>query len=160
MDFIVDAHYLTFKNAIFDGVSIQAVLDHVVDPSLVVTEIHRVLRPDGIVYSETPFIQQVHEGAHDFQRNTALGYRYLFSIFDVMKIGGNGGWAGLVLAWSLRYFFWTIFRNKSIAILLSASLYPILKFFNRFTAERAMFDSSSGVYFLGKREMQKLGIQI
>jgi ubiquinone/menaquinone biosynthesis C-methylase UbiE len=93
VDFIVDAHYLPFKNAVFDGVWIRAVLEHVVDPSLVVTEIHRVLRPDGIVYSDTPFMQQVHEGAHDFQRYTALGHRYLFSSFDVMKIGGNGGLA-------------------------------------------------------------------
>ena len=51
IDYVADAHYLPFKNAIFDGVIIQAVLEHVVDPQLVVSEIHRVLKKDGIVYA-------------------------------------------------------------------------------------------------------------
>ena len=35
----------------------------------------------GIVYAETPFMQQVHEGAYDFTRYTVLGHRYLFKKF-------------------------------------------------------------------------------
>ena len=55
---IADAHYLPFKNEEFDGVWIQAVLEHVVDPNLVVSEIHRVLKPDGIVYAENEEIKR------------------------------------------------------------------------------------------------------
>jgi hypothetical protein len=40
--------------------------------------------------------------------------------------------------------------------MLSAPLYPILRFLDRFTAEKAMFDSSSGVYFLGKKGNAKI----
>jgi len=53
---------------VFDAVWIQAVLEHVLDPVRVVAEIHRVLRPGGLVYSEIPFMQEVHEGAYDFTR--------------------------------------------------------------------------------------------
>ena len=33
----------------FDGVMIQAVLEHVLEPTRVVAEIHRVLKPDGLL---------------------------------------------------------------------------------------------------------------
>ena len=48
VDYIADAHYLPFKNETFDGVWIQAVLEHVVSPETVVKEIFRVLKNDGI----------------------------------------------------------------------------------------------------------------
>ena len=46
---IADAHSLPFSDAAFDAVWIQAVLEHVLEPELVVAEIHRVLTPDGLV---------------------------------------------------------------------------------------------------------------
>ena len=65
---ICDAHDLPFSDETFDGVIVQAVLEHVVDPYRCVEEIHRVLNEEGIVYAETPFMQQVHGGhttSHD-----------------------------------------------------------------------------------------------
>jgi SAM-dependent methyltransferase len=150
VDYIADSHYLPFKNQVFDGIWVQAVLEHVVDPSLVISEIYRILKNDGIVYAETPFMQQVHEGAHDFQRYTILGHRFLFRDFDVIKIGGNGG-SGVALAWSLRYFFWSILRSKYLAIILSAPFYLFLRFLDRFASKNSLYDSASGVYFLGKK---------
>ena len=74
-------------------------------------EIYRVLNKKGIVYAETPFMQQVHEGAYDFARFTVLGHRYLFKDFEMIEIGGNKG-PEFVLAWAVRYFFWALIRNK------------------------------------------------
>ena len=70
-----------------------------------VAEIHRVMKASGYVYAETPFMQQVHEGAYDFTRFTVLGHRYLFKDFDSIIIGGNGG-SGEVLSWSIKHFVW------------------------------------------------------
>jgi len=56
---------------------VQAGLEHVRDLWQVVAEIHRVLKDDGLVYAETPFMQQVHEGPYDFTRFTESGHRYL-----------------------------------------------------------------------------------
>lgn len=66
VDLVCDGHYLPFVSSNFDGVWIQAVLEHVVEPSIVVAEIHRVLKDEGLVYAETPFMQQVHEGGYDY----------------------------------------------------------------------------------------------
>jgi SAM-dependent methyltransferase len=66
--FIADAHQIPLASGSVDGVCIQAVLEHVINPEQVVSETSRVLRPGGLVYAETPFMQRVHEGAYDFMR--------------------------------------------------------------------------------------------
>ena len=50
-------------------------------------EIYRVLKSDGIVYIETPFMQQVHGGKYDFTRFTYLGHRRLFARFQEIESG-------------------------------------------------------------------------
>ena len=87
----------------FDGVVVQAVLEHVLSPATVVAEIHRVLRDGGLVYAETPFMQAVHEGAFDFTRFTDLGHRRLFGRFEEIDRGVAVG-PGSSLLWALRYF--------------------------------------------------------
>lgn len=155
VDAISDAHYLPFKENFFDGVWIQAVLEHVVEPKVVVDEIERILKDDGIVYAETPFMQQVHEGAYDFNRFTLLGHRYLFKSFEAIEIGKTKG-AGESLAWSIRYFFLALFRSKKIATVLTLPFLIILNFLENFLDKRSDFDSSSGVFFLGKKNNFKL----
>ena len=74
-----------------DAVICQAVLEHVLEPASAVSEIHRVLRRDGLVYAETPFMQQVHERAYDFSRFTQSGHRWLFRRFSEISAGPIGG---------------------------------------------------------------------
>ena len=148
VDFIADAHFLPFKDKTFDGVFIQAVLEHVVDPQGVVTEIARVLKPGGVVYSEIPFMQQVHEGAYDFTRFTPLGHRRLFRHFSCQALGGLGG-PGIVLAWSVKYFLWALTRSKSLSIGLAAPVFLIGRLLDKLMSEKAMWDAPSGSYFLG-----------
>ena len=155
VDYVSDAHYLPFKSNSFDAVWIQAVLEHVLEPEKVVSEIHRVLKRDGYVYAETPFMQQVHEGAYDFTRFTVLGHRYLFKNFTSIDIGGNKG-AGVALAWSIKYFLWALFRSKRIASLLSLPFTILLRLLEKFVDERSLYDASSGVYFLGKKNSETL----
>ena len=155
VDYVSDAHYLPFKSKSFDGVWIQAVLEHVLDPQQVVSEIYRVLRDDGYVYAETPFMQQVHEGAYDFTRFTLIGHRYLFKSFKQVKMGGNKG-AGVALAWSIKYFFWAFFRSRFLGTILSLPFTIILRFLDNFISSDSLYDSSSGVYFLGKKAQIKL----
>ena len=150
VDFIADAHYLPFADKIFDGVIIQAVLEHVLDPQSVVEEIHRVLKSDGYVYAETPFMQQVHEGAYDYYRFTVLGHRYLFKKFELISMGGIKG-AGTVLAWSVRYLLWGIFNSRKISLIVSAPFFLAARLLDRLSRRQSMADNSSGVFFLGKK---------
>src|SRR5262249_19705623 len=75
---LCDAHALPFKDGSVDAVVAQAVLEHVADPVRCTEEIDRVLRPTGLVYSEIPFMQQVHLRGYDFTRFSHIGHRRLF----------------------------------------------------------------------------------
>ena len=149
-DVVCDAHYMPFKSNSYDGVWIQAVLEHVVEPSKVVSEIYRVLKANGIVYAETPFMQQVHEGAYDFTRYTMLGHRYLFKDFDMVRMGGNKG-PEVVLTWSFRYFVWALTRSRKLARFTGLVFGMLMRPFAGLMSRKSMFDASSGVFFLGRK---------
>lgn len=150
VDAICDAHYLPLKDNYYDGVWIQAVLEHVVEPHKVVNEIHRVLKKNGLVYAETPFLQPVHEGAYDFTRYTVLGHRYLFKNFKLLGMGGLGGPEKFFVL-SFKYLIWSITRSKLVAKIFSLILGIFLRPISFFTNEASIYDASSGVYFFGKK---------
>jgi SAM-dependent methyltransferase len=86
-----DAHKLPWRDAVADGVLIQGVLEHVLDPERIVGEIHRVLRPGGVVIAEVPFIQHYHEDPVDFRRWTHYGFAHLFRAFETVDTGVCAG---------------------------------------------------------------------
>jgi SAM-dependent methyltransferase len=151
---IFDSHQVPFSDSVFDLVVVQAVLEHVLDPFACVEEIYRVLKPDGMIYAETPFMQQVHGGKYDFHRFTHLGHRRLFRKFEEKDSGLVAG-AGSGLAWSLRYFILSFAPNKKIDKALSygsSFLVFWLKYFDYIlNTTRGSFDSACGYYFWGKK---------
>lgn len=151
---ICDAHDLPLAEGSFDGVVVQAVLEHVPDPYRCVSEIHRVLKQGGIVYSETPFMQQVHMGRYDFTRFTDLGHRRLFSRFDEIDRGVLIGPA-TALAWSVRSFLsgFTDSRIlKKIINAISGLLFFWIKYFDYILIrKKSSYDAASGFFFLGRK---------
>ena len=152
---VCDAHDLPFADGAFDAVVIQAVLEHVIDPPRVVSELHRVLGPDGIIYSEVPFMQQVHEGAYDFTRWTLGGHRRLLRGFDELDAGAVGG-PGEALSWSIRYFLLALAGSnrwtRRLVVLVAISLTLPLRWADHVLAQRPSgVDAAAGTYFLGKR---------
>lgn len=156
---ICDAHNLPFADNSFDGVVIQAVLEHVVDPYRCVAEVHRVLKPAGVVYSETPFMQQVHLGRYDFTRFTHLGHQRLFRNFTEVASGPVCG-SGMALAWSYQYFLLSFVKSTAARALMKviARLTGFwLKYFDYLTIDRAgSYDAASGYYFLGTKSDRTL----
>jgi SAM-dependent methyltransferase len=156
---ICDAHDLPFAENSFDGVVIQAVLEHVVDPYRCVAEVHRVLQPAGVVYSETPFMQQVHLGRYDFTRFTHLGHQRLFRNFTEVASGPVCG-SGMALAWSYQYFLLSFVKSPTARALMKviARLTGFwLKYFDYLTIDRAgSYDAASGYYFLGTKSDRTL----
>ncbi|HEY4344560.1 MAG TPA: class I SAM-dependent methyltransferase [Parvibaculum sp.] len=147
--FSADAHRIPLQDRSVDAVCVQAVLEHVLDPARVVSEIYRVLKPGGYVYAETPFMQQVHEGAYDFTRFTELGHRWLFRDFDVLDRGPIGG-PGLSVYWAMKYFFRGLTRSRMAANVLSLP-FGVLALFDRFMPAGHLIDGANGVYFLGRK---------
>jgi SAM-dependent methyltransferase len=149
-----DAHQIPLADSSVDGVIVQAVLEHVLEPSAVVREIHRVLKPGGIVYAETPFMQQVHEGAYDFTRFTELGHRWLWRQFEEIDRGVIGG-PGLSLYWSGRYFCRAVLGHRRLADAVS---FPLIGFsmFDRLLPLDRKIEGANGVRFLGRKAERAL----
>lgn len=155
-----DAHDLPFADGSVDAVIVQAVLEHVVDPHRCVSEIHRVLAPGGLVYSETPFMQQVHLRGFDFTRFTHLGHRRLFRWFTEVDSGVVAG-PGTALAWSWRYFLSSLSSKPR----WSDALYKVgrvtgfgFELFDHVLRQRpAALDAASCTYFLGAKATEPLG---
>jgi len=151
---IADSHVLPFADDSLDGIVVQAVLEHVLDPLQCVREIRRVLRPGGLVYAEIPFMQPVHGGRYDFTRYTDLGLRRLFRHFNHIDSGATCG-TGMALAWSAQYFLASFARGTAARRVLSAIaayLTFYLKYFDRWLIDRAgTLDGASGLFFLGAK---------
>lgn len=151
---VADAHRLPFEDGVFDGVWVQAVLEHVLEPASVVSEIHRVLRRGGLVYAETPFMQQVHERGYDFSRFTRSGHRWLFKQFSEIRAGRIGG-AGVALVWSIRYFARALGAGDKLSRLVALPFFWI-RLLDPLTRGRAGLDAASGFFFLGRRAERAL----
>lgn len=149
IDFIADAHSIPIVDSSIDLVIIQAVLEHVLEPAVVVSECYRVLKTDGYIYAETPFLQHVHEGAYDFTRFTTLGHRILFKDFSELSSGYIGG-MGQSLLWSIEYFFSGLFRSRFIGKFFKM-LFLWLRPLEKIIPNKWNNDGACGCYFLGKR---------
>jgi SAM-dependent methyltransferase/uncharacterized protein YbaR (Trm112 family) len=147
--FIADAHQIPVASSSLDLVIVQAVLEHVADPAVVVGEIHRVLKADGIVYSDTPFMQQVHEGRFDFTRFTDLGHQLLFKDFELLEAGASGG-AGTSLLWSIDYFFRALLKSNTAGKVARVA-FAWLRHADRLLSSRHSRDGASGVYLVGRK---------
>jgi len=159
VDVVCDGHNLPFPDETFDGVVLQAVLEHVLDPAQVVAEAYRVLRPHGLVYAETPFLQAVHEGAFDFTRWTDLGHRRLFRMFTELDRGVVVGPATTLL-WAIIYFARSIPPRGSGALIVEKLVTLVffwLKYFDRILLTHpGAVDGASGVYFVGQKSTTPL----
>jgi SAM-dependent methyltransferase/uncharacterized protein YbaR (Trm112 family) len=147
--FIGDAHHMPLPDAFFDAVVVQAVLEHVLNPQDVVAEIWRVLKDGGLVYAETPFMQQVHEGPYDFTRFTESGHRYLFRRFEMVRSGASGG-PGLQFMWSVDYLARSLFRSRTAGKLAKLAFFWVRYLDKIIPAEYAV-DGASGVFFFGRK---------
>ena len=151
---VCDGHDIPIADASFDAVIAQAVLEHVADPARVVAEAHRVLKPDGIIYAETPFMQQVHMAAYDFSRFTHLGHRRLFRQFAEVDSGIVAG-PGSALAWASEYFAASLSHHRLVSRSLAAAArlltFWLARLDRRLARNPAAYDAAAGFYFLGRK---------
>ena len=84
---LVDIHKLPFKNESFDSCICNAVLEHIREPEVALSECHRVLRRGGgVMWVSVPFLQPIH-AKYDFRRFTGQGLTY-----EVEKAGFHVDW--------------------------------------------------------------------
>ncbi|WP_336965864.1 class I SAM-dependent methyltransferase [Sphingobium aquiterrae] len=156
VSFLADAHAMPIAAQSVDGVWIQAVLEHVIDPVQVVAEIARVLRPGGLVFADTPFLWPVHEKAYDFTRWTPNGHRWLFRDFGVIAAGTSSG-PGTLSLLALRHLAASLFRSPKMGQILT---FPFvwLRLLDRFCDARKGLDSAAGIFFFGEKAEKPIGM--
>lgn len=154
VDIFCDAHELPFVDGCFDAVITTAVLEHVLYPERVAAEMQRVLRVGGLLYSELPFMQQVHEGAYDFTRYTLSGHRRLLNYIDSIESGMVAGPA-TALAWAVENFALAFVTGQTSAKWAKAAVRLFcgwLKYFDYLLANRPQaMDGASCTYLFGRK---------
>lgn len=96
VDVVASLDKLPIRSNSADYIVNVAVLEHVPNPRAVVSEFHRILRPNGRGLCFVPFIQGFHASPYDFQRYTNEGLKILFADFVVEKVEAIGPTSALV----------------------------------------------------------------
>jgi SAM-dependent methyltransferase len=76
-DIIASADAIPVRDGAFDAVLLTQVLEHVPEPSSVLSELHRILADGGTLYLTVPLAWELHELPHDYFRYTSEGLRHL-----------------------------------------------------------------------------------
>jgi len=79
------AEAIPLSSASVDLVLSTEMLEHCPEPARVAGEVHRVLRPGGILVLTTPFVYVVHGWPQDYYRFTASGLENLFRGFSKVE---------------------------------------------------------------------------
>ena len=93
-DFTWDGRIMPFEDNCFDCAIGTEVLEHCPEPEIVLKEVFRVLKPNGIFFFTVPFLWNLHEVPHDEYRYTPFSLeRHLKnSGFSLITINATGGW--------------------------------------------------------------------
>lgn len=128
-DFTWDGKTMPFNDNSFDCAFGTEVLEHCPEPEIVLKEVVRVLKPNGVFFFTVPFLWNLHEVPHDEYRYTPFSLeRHLKnSGFGEIEIKATGGWhaamAQMLGLWVRR----SPMSAKKQAI-LSVILKPVIKF--------------------------------
>ena len=127
---VADAYYdgtrFPFDDASFDSVLCNQVLEHVFNPNEFVSEIRRVLSPNGRLLLTVPFVWDEHEQPWDYARYSSFGLRALlerngFQILHQRKLVAD---FSLLFQLAIAYFY-KVMRTGSprLNLLLTALLF-------------------------------------
>jgi glycosyltransferase involved in cell wall biosynthesis/SAM-dependent methyltransferase len=85
-DVVGDAHHLPFADETFDLVVAMNAFEHYADPPAVVARLHRLLKPGGLVFLHTAFLQPLHEAPHHYYNTTRFGLERWFAEFETLDL--------------------------------------------------------------------------
>lgn len=72
-DYYYDGLRIPFDDAVFDSAVASQVFEHVFNPDDFFSEVHRVLKPGGMMLLTAPFIWNEHEQPLDYARYSSFG---------------------------------------------------------------------------------------
>lgn len=87
---------LPIPDELADHIVSFEVMEHLREPTIMLTEAFRVLRPGGTITISTPFQWWVHEAPWDYYRYTCFGHSYLLEktgFIDILVQPTTGFWS-------------------------------------------------------------------
>jgi SAM-dependent methyltransferase len=90
VDRIEDIHHLTFEDNSVGSVICLETLEHVADPLRAVQEMHRILRPGGLLAISSLMFFPIHAHPWDFWRFTPEGFELLLKPFESRLVIAQG----------------------------------------------------------------------
>lgn len=96
--YVCDLAAIPVEDDRFDVVLFSQVLEHIVEPRAVLAELHRVLKPGGLIFASAPLFYEEHEQPYDFYRYTQFGLGRLFEEagFQELEIEWLEGYLGTI----------------------------------------------------------------
>lgn len=162
VDIIGDAENLPFENDSIDVLISNAVLEHVKDLNKAVAEMKRVLKPNGFVYIEIPFMQHYHTHDsygvtfEDYRRLTKKGLQETFSFCEPIDVGVCVGpiSTALQIVYTLfEDYFESGFLKKIIRNVYYSVGNKLANLDNRLSEEKINKSRiPSGIYFFGMKK--------
>jgi SAM-dependent methyltransferase len=149
---------LPFPDGEFDTILLSDVLEHIPEPAGLWREMARVLRKDGCLIMNVPFLYWLHEQPHDYYRYTEFALRRFaeLSAMKVLKLEAVGG-APEVIADILAK---TLLRipglGRSVAITVQGLAYALRKTSFGQRISRATSSQLPMGYFLVAQKQQAL----
>lgn len=162
--FVSDVQQIPLESLSVDVILVEGVLEHVIDSYKAVSEMHRVLRDNGLMLSTTPFIMGVHMEVADYSRFTRLGLLKLFQKFQPIECGVIEG-AFVALAYQISYVLMTltsvITSGNSNAIRLAKYMGNFfifwLKYLDFFARDNPISqDAAVNLFYIGKKATEEL----
>jgi SAM-dependent methyltransferase/uncharacterized protein YbaR (Trm112 family) len=154
--FVADAHAIPLQNGSVDAVWIQGMLELVVDPRKVVSEAVRILKPGGLMFTDTAFMWPVCEQAYDFNRWSPSGLRWLFRDFEVLSAGQSTG-PGTMAVLAIRYLMQSLLRSTKLGQ-IAAFPFVWLRLLDALCDDRRSLDASVGMFIFGRKLPKPIGI--
>jgi SAM-dependent methyltransferase len=117
IDVVGDIFDMPFENGSFDVVVSTQVLEHVERPWIMIKEIGRILKKDGICIVTSPFMAPYHPDPFDYFRYSKEGLESLFKNegFEIIESGYYGRFF-TVLSEMVRFGFFNRYKKKSAGI--------------------------------------------
>jgi SAM-dependent methyltransferase len=93
-DLTWDGRTIPLPDSSIDCALATEVLEHCPEPSMVLSEVSRVLKPSGLFFATVPFLWPLHDVPNDEYRYTPFCIQRLLAAagFDHIQIAALGGW--------------------------------------------------------------------
>ena len=158
VDSIQSAYELSFDDESVDFVFSIGLLEHLKYPHKAIDEFKRVLKPNGEIYCEVPFLQPFHPAPEDYWRTTIDGLETWLEDFQKIESGFSSG-PSSTLSWFLDEY------EKYVpnAFDDSSPFVPMFKGMIKYVDDYLLYDNkldfqqaqklACSIYFYGKKKI-------